>query len=93
MIRIEGTWINLGVLIGNESLRSRISQRLIDYYRRLYEKLIFEDGFGSSELISDLDYLKDTITAWRLWRLGQDVYINYSALWAEENMKEYGRII
>lgn len=93
LIRIGRTWVNLGVRIDNESLRSRIAQRLVNYYEDLYKKLIFEDGFGASELIDDLDYIKDTIAAWRLWGRGQDVYRRHSMLWAEENMKRYGKII
>jgi hypothetical protein len=93
LIRIKGTWVNLGSLIRDESLRLSISQRLINYYEKLYVNIISEDGFGSSDLISDLDYLKDTITAWRLWGLDQAVYADHSALWAAENVKEYGTII
>lgn len=91
-IRI-GSWINLGAPVDNTLLRSSISQRLIDYYEKLYVTIISEDGFGSSELISDLDYLKDTMEAWMVWRKSQDAYRHYSALRAENNVKEYGSII
>lgn len=93
MILIDETWVNLGSFIQNESLRARIARRLIDYYEKLYIRLILEDGFGSSELIEDLDYIKDAIMAWRLWERGQDLYVNHSARWAEANMKAYGMII
>jgi len=86
-------WVDLSVPIENDALRSKIAFRFVDYYERLYSRILQEDGFGSEDLIENLDFIKDTITAWRLWREDQEIYEDHSAMWAEANMTMYGRTI